>query len=191
MDGAFNRLTFANVAAFDGVVLATGAAVNKDMEKTLTKTDHVINLFALPVDHASVKDAFAIDTHRKRVTHTKRSMQTIVESEDPVQTVHWPGAFTEQSAARLVRHRLGNFTLVLDDATKALFNERTMRHLKTLRITLRVRRAIAVLLVTLNPQSPTGHHYNKDAFLKAAKARFNVPVINVMDKEDTAHETIP
>ncbi len=191
VDGAFNRVTFANVASLEGVVLATGAALNDDMETTLAKTAHVLRLFALPHTPESPADVLTIDTDEARHTVPQRHLSAVLNAGSSLRRVHWPGAFTERTARLLVNHRLANFTLVLDDATKAIIGERTMHHLDTLNITLNVRRPIRVVLITLNPYSPKGKHYDKDAFLRAAKAHFDVPVINVMDKEDPDHETHP
>ena len=41
-----------------------------------------------------------------------------------------------------------------------------------------------LLFVTINPFSPSGNHYDEKEFKEAMKKAVNVPVYNVMNKEE-------
>lgn len=188
IDGAFNRLTFASIESIDAIILATGASVHLDMDETIKKTLNAVNTFSLPlrempqltplekmvVYHEKIPTTF----DRKDYTHLIKLYQT-----NPFTALYVKGAITETLCNHFIRHQMKNFTLIAQDATKFLLPVRYSDYLKSLAIKKAVLRNINLLAVTINPESPTGKHYDAELFKHALAKKLDVPVINVKRTE--------
>lgn len=187
IDGAFDRKTFGNIPAIDGIVLSTGASVSPDMDETVRRTVLFVEAFDFPETKAD-RDPGQSMTIRTSAgtTSVEKSLVMFKESltRDSLLSIAINGAFTDSHVKALIDAEKGGFDLILEDATKLLVSPQNQRHLKTLKINISVRHRTPVVLVTINPYRPLGMDYDPDAFLKSVGNAMDLPVINVLGKDD-------
>lgn len=189
IDGAFDRKTFSSIPAIDGIVLSTGASVSPDMETTVRRTAQFVEAFDFPKTHeAQITDQdITIRTDERVRSIDKKTPDSFRASLsiDAIRSIDFKGAFTDGYAQVLIDAEKGDFNLILEDATKLILSPQNQRHLKTLNIHVSVRHKMSVVLVTINPYRPLGTDYDADAFLKAVIGVIDIPVINVLRKDDS------
>ncbi len=194
IDGAFNRLTFANIDCIGGIILATGASVNASMEKTVEYTQSILASFHYPKVKYDLplQAPMMVQTGKETFFVKKKTSQALhqLNFKEPLQRLYIKGAITPSLIDGFIKHDIRNFTLILEDATKLLIPPKYYKHLKTLNIEIVVRQAINLIAVTINPTSPKGINYPKKDFLEAIQAISTVPVYNVKESEE-ADETHP
>ncbi|MDO9628986.1 MAG: hypothetical protein Q7I99_03710 [Acholeplasmataceae bacterium] len=190
VDGAFNRMTFASIDSLDAIVLATGAAYSSDMEKTIRQTKHVVESFNL----SKSKDIEVVPLE-SLIVHTKTQHFSLMEKDintfkvvtsqilDSISYIYIKGAVTEKMIDFFIQYELRDFTLICDDPTKLLFKDHYFDYIEKLGINMEVITKTPLLLVTINPWSPIGHHYDAKLFLESIEKVLNVPVFNVMNME--------
>jgi len=190
VDGAFNRMTFANIESLDAIVLATGAAYSIDMNKTIQQTKHIVESFNLErtTVYSKIPDeSLIIHTKQRRLTFHEKSMNTFkmidLKLNEKIKSMYIKGAVTEQMIDFFIAHDFRDFTLVCDDATKLLFKDHYFDYIEKLNISLNVIHQTPLLFVTINPWSPIGHHYNEALFLDNIQKELTVPVYNVKKME--------
>jgi hypothetical protein len=190
VDGAFNRMTFANIESLDAIVLATGAAYSTDMNKTVLQTKHIVESFNLKktTDYTRTPDeSLIIHTKHRHLTFHEKNMNTFklidLELNEKIESMYIKGAITEQMIDFFIAHDFRDFTLVCDDATKLLFKDHYFDYIEKLNIQIHVIHQTPLLFVTINPWSPIGHHYNEALFLNVMQRELAVPVYNVKKME--------
>jgi molybdopterin-guanine dinucleotide biosynthesis protein len=180
IDGAFNRKTFASIAHLDGLILATGASFHPVMEDTIKQTQAIVESFTFP---KTSYDVTAVnDTTPKLYKNAKRKKHPIGYIL-PQKTLYIKGAITPSIIDNFIKHNYKNYTLIITEATKLLIPYTYFTYLHKLRLTVEVLHPIPLLCVTINPFSPKGHNYDKNAFFTAMQDAITIPVINVLEKE--------
>ena len=187
VDGAFNRITFANIDCIDGIILATGASVHAQMEKTVAYTKSIIDSFSFEQTiHPIPLQAPLMAQTKSDIYFCKRKTIASLNEKavkDTLQTLYLKGAITSSLIDGFIKHNYQHFTLVLEDATKLLIPPKYHTYLSNLAINIEVLKAIKLIAVTINPFSPKGNHYQPSAFLKAMQNATRVPVYNVLESE--------
>lgn len=186
IDGAFNRMTFANIKTIDGIVLASGASYHPVMEKTITKTKQIIKCFQF-VKTTLFKDkpkaAFVVKTRAQTVEIKEKKFEIFKQLVDTFKTeieaFYIKGALTNRMVDLLMQAKIENITLVCDDPTKPLLSDSQFLYLEKLNIKVEVIHPAELLFVTINPFSPSGQHYDQDLMLTKMKDAVAVPVYNV------------
>jgi hypothetical protein len=191
VDGAFDRKTFSGIALLDGIVLATGAAVSSDMETVIEKTKRVTDLYGFPksLHEDESKDApLAILKDGRWVTYPEKSpeyLKRIMSSlESPIHAIRLKKAITTQVANTLIESRNEHYDLIIDDPSKWVASNQSLKHFKALHVEVQVTRQIRLLMVTINPFSPKGASFDPMLFLKRSRQAIDHMVINVK-MEDT------
>ena len=184
IDGAFNRKTFASIESMDAIVLATGAALSKDMKDTIDKTKQVVLSFRLPLEnHSYMKDhdqmVILTDDHTLRYNHKR--VEEIIKHKSHIKMIEIKGALTVKLIECFVKNRLKDFKLVIEDSTKLMLNMNQYEHLKQLGISLHVLKQIPLIALTINPFSPMGHHYDKHIFAQEIKKYIDIDIYNVKE----------
>ena len=186
VDGAFNRMTFSNLKVFDGIVLAAGASYHNDMKRTIQKTKMIVDTFGLsPVDPKDF-DAFEliIDTKVGRKSYIRKdpsALEDIFQSVRQIETIYLKGAMTEAFVNQLIKHRMENITIVVEDPSRIMIHEKAYAHLNLLNIKLKIMHRCPLLFVTINPFRPIGASYDAEIFLKAMENEItNIPVYDIV-----------
>lgn len=190
VDGAFNRMTFANIANIEGIILATGAAVSPLMEKTIKQTKVVIDSFDLPksteYDDVPAHEMIIKAEGRPYNYSDKRfevASKAILALNGKIESIYLSGAITPRLINFFINNKIKKFILICKDPTKLLISERDFSHVKKLGIKIKIINPCPLLFLTINPFSPIGYHYDADRFLKAMKKELTIPVYNVKKME--------
>ena len=184
IDGAFNRKTFASIESMDAILLATGAALSKDMKDTIEKTKQVVLSFRLPVEnHSHIKDhnQMVILTNQGSFRYDHKQVEDIIVHKTDIKMIEIKGALTVKMIDCFVKNRIKNFKLVVEDSTKLMLNSNQYEHLKQLGITLHVLKQIPLVALTINPFSPMGYHYDKIVFYQEIKKHIDINIYNVKE----------
>ncbi len=104
VDGAFNRMTFANIDQIDGIVLATGAVVSPFMQETIKETKVIVDAFNLHksyrIEHTP-SDSLIIQTTFHRFGEKNKKLETIKHIvsniNDKIDLMYIKGAITPES----------------------------------------------------------------------------------------------
>ena len=183
IDGAFNRKTFASIDAMDAIIIATGAALSKDMNETIQKTKQVVLSFDLPIETSHIKKPYqmAILTNNDEKFIKEKNFDEIIPYQKDIETLEIKGALTTKMIEFIVKHRIKNFKLIIEDPTKLMLDIKQYEHLKQLNIKLCVVKQVPIIALTINPFSPSGYHYDKDAFYQEIKKHIDIDVYNVKE----------
>ena len=174
IDGAFNRKTFASIDSIDAIILATGAALSKDMNETIQKTKQIVSSFNLPKTNSYIKKS-----HHMAVI-TKKDVILLTYQID-VEAIEFKGALTTKMVNYMVMHRMKNFNLIIEDPTKIMIDHNQYEHLNQLGVKLFVLNQIPIIALTINPFSPSGHHYDKSIFYQEIKKQIDIDIYNVKE----------
>jgi hypothetical protein len=191
IDGAFDRMTFANLALLDTIILTTGASYHNDMDETIKHTKQIFSNFNLEktkhlinIDESNIIICYE---NLKQVGFDKDFIKLINElntSKNKIKFIFIKGAITSKYLDYFVSNKLNNFTLIIEDPTKLMFDYQCFSYLKQLNITLEVLKQSVISFITINPFNPSGYHYDKDEFLTQLKKEIPIPIYNVLDMED-------
>jgi len=117
---------------------------------------------------------------------TKKELNKIITSLKTIRlNILVDGALNRKTfaATPLIDLRLKDFTLIVDDATKLLINQKSFQYLNKLNINLEVIHPLMLDLITVNPHSVYSDSYDSDNFKQALKKHTSIKVINVLETE--------
>ena len=191
IDGAFNRMTFANIESIDAIVLAAGAATSPIMSQTIDQTKMIVDFFNLkksyrleeiPLESLIIQTTFhQASFDDKKITTMKHAF---TEINDKIDWIYIKGAITPRYIEYFTKKMMMDFTLICDDPTKLLIEQEHFLNLKKLNIEVSTIHPCPLLFVTINPFSPSGNHYDEKEFKEEMKKAVNVPVYNVLKMEE-------
>lgn len=183
VDGAFNRMTFASIESMDAVILATGASLSSDMHQTILKTKQVVSSFLLPKTKTMLNSKYkmAVKTKDEIQYFKDKDLNKLLELKDSIEILEIKGALTMKMAEFLVLYRFRNIKIILEDATKILLDVHAYEYLNYLNDELYVLKQVPLIAITINPFSPSGHHYDKDLFMDEMNKEFMLPIYNIKE----------
>ena len=200
VDGALDRTSSASPAITDACVLSTGAVVSRDMAKAVEQTVYRASLFSLEaVDDPQIKALWAQAESLKRPILVDLEGRETVLSEVPTalsagriiageisaetRAIIIPGALVTQTLMDVVQTSpyYKNIEWIIGDATKVFIDHKDWLYFNRIGVRIRVRHAIKLLAITVNPYAPAGYFYDSDVFREAIASRTKgIPVIDVM-----------
>lgn len=199
VDGALSRVSSASPGITEATILATGAVLDRDMKKVISKTFHQVHLFSLEglknkevislVGNAMVEEGITLierdlkTHHLKLKTALNASRKIISEMTTETKYIVFSGSLTSKIIKEIHEACGGTDVIfVVRDATKIFISERELNYFLKVGIQLRVLDEINLLAITINPYSPYGYNYNSEEFMREMKAYFkNFPVYNVLE----------
>lgn len=202
VDGALDRTSSASPAITDACILSTGAVVSRDMAKTVEQTVYRASLFNLEAIHEPLlQEAWQKAEHLRRpiliqcdgsetILHdvaTALSAGRIIAGEISEETTYIiiPGALVTQTLMDVVQMTpyYKNIEWIIGDATKIFIEHKDWLYFMRIGIKIRVRHAIKLMAITVNPYAPAGYFYDSDVFREAIAGRLkDIPVIDVMGR---------
>lgn len=183
IDGAINRVASASPSVSEGVVLATGAVLSRDMNKVIEETIHTINLFELPevkdnkaksiIEELIEDGKIAIIDNQYNVTHLNiktalNSGTTIAQNiTDDSRYVVLPGSLVKKTIDDIISttDKYKHVKFIITDGTKVFIEPKMWLIYKNKGFDVQVLESVNVLLVTINPYSPEGYYFNQEDFL--------------------------
>jgi molybdopterin-guanine dinucleotide biosynthesis protein len=183
IDGAFNRKTFASIDHMDAIIIATGAALSKDMNETIEKTKQVVLSFDLPIEKSHMDKPYhmCIITEKDKKLFKEKNFDEIIPYQKDILVLEIKGALTTKMIEFIVKNRIKNFKLIIEDPTKLMLDIKHYDYLKQLNIRLCVLKQVPIIAVTINPFSPSGYHYDKNRFYQEIKKHIDIEVYNVKE----------
>ncbi len=199
IDGAVDRRSIASPDSADAIILATGAAVSRNMKKMVEETLHVVNLFQLPeLEDSEIIKVLSDDRTLEKIQLISKSGGKVRMKEleldtglmasntldqaigDETEYVFLPGALTAGVLTDIHPKKLGRLTFVLKDPTKIFIGVKHWQQLAKKGLKVKVIKNIKVAAVTVNPYAPAGYSFDQEELLKTMQnALGDMPVINV------------
>jgi hypothetical protein len=190
IDGAFDRMTFANLKLLDKIILTTGASYHNDMDETIRHTKQIFLNFNLEKTkhNINIKDSNIVIKYDdlQQIGLEKDFYKLIDElklNHRKIEFIHIKGAITTRYLEHFIKHQLSDFILIVEDPTKLMFDHQYFSYLNQLNIKIEVINQCIISFITINPFNPNGYHYDKDEFLNKLKKEVSIPIYNVLDME--------
>lgn len=200
VDGALDRTSSASPAITDACILSTGAVVSRDMMKTVEQTAYKVSLFNLPeVEDEAICELWEQADALKRPILVKNSGEFVVLEDvatalnagrtiakaidDEVKMLIIPGALVTKTVMEIIHTtpHYKNFEWIIGDATKVFIDYKDWLYFMRVGVHIKVRRAIKLIALTINPYAPMGYYYDSGSFKQALEAKISqVPVLDVM-----------
>jgi molybdopterin-guanine dinucleotide biosynthesis protein len=198
VDGAISRKSLASPIVTQATILATGAEVSQNMEKTIDETVFTWELFNLPTFHdTELHKAF---TEIKRVGYIDKNLQahsfavsTSLDAQRVIidsfalapQYLVIKGVITDSLIESLFSYPedVEKIPFIIQDATKLFISYVNYKKFLLAGGKFLVSKPIKLLCITANPYSPSGYSYPTTKFLKKLRENILVPVFDVIGEE--------
>ena len=195
IDGAFDRQSSAAPVVSKQVVLATGATLCRNLEQLISITRSRVEQLTLSECTCDIK-RLAANTAEKAVVISGSTVKGISIPTTLLSTEEWQELLLPKYDTLLVRgavgEGLGNALLkvsrppqvIIEDGSKVFLGEILWRQLALKGVSFKVRQAINLLGVTINPTYPGSTGFDPAELLtKMGKSLFPLPVIDFMKEE--------
>ncbi len=199
VDGAIDRKSSAAPSISQAVILSTGAVVNRDMNRVIEETVHLVNLFNIPQveDSKAVgvigelmdkgKIAIVDEYFKVNVLQLKSALNStkiIGENINPnSRYIVIPGSLTSNMVEDMLTYinKYKQVHIVVPDATKIFIPPEKWQKFMKLGTNIRVQNPINLVAITLNPYSPEGYYFNPEKFLKNMRNYIrDIPVVDLL-----------
>ena len=197
VDGSFDRIAAAAPTVTGRVVLAAGAAYSTSMGETVAQVRHVLDVFdtpaVLPAIQATVEKAVQIAPvcvvtlagaiYEVKVPSALGNPELIADALAAQQAngayLVLNGALSDRLVMTLLRRRINQAHLVVNDPTHVLVERNLWRRWRRFGGQVFARRRVELLAVTTNPYSPVGQPYDASEFFEAVRAIAGRPVFDL------------
>lgn len=154
IDGAAGRRSLGAASVADGVLLCSGASLDRSMEKVAAETAFIAGLMGLPLYEEAAEGDILL-----------------------------PGAVTDSVLTEWLKQgrELAGKRLVTDDPSKLLFSAALYGRLGRLGAQMCLKARPKLLAVAVNPVSARGWRFDAEAFRRTVAARVAVPVVDVKE----------
>jgi hypothetical protein len=197
IDGALSRKSTAVSELCDGVILATGAALSNKIDYVVNETVHRIQMLSLhTVDDKEIirisndfKEEKIILINRD-YTHKSLNVSTSLSAyKEILENINGEtmcilirGIITEKLLLQIINSGKvkKDITIIAENGTKLFISSDIFyRYLNTCG-KIKVLNSINVFLVTCNPCSPSGYHFDNKEFIEKLQKKINLPVLNIL-----------
>ena len=194
VDGSLDRRASAAPALSEGTIIATGAALSRNMEVVIQKTKHIVSLYSIPKADDSILEIAARAVENKETVIvdgegccftacTQISLNSgaaIAEKlTEKSKYAILSGSATFDTLKDIVMSKRDKVQIIVKDATRIFINENELFMLRKMGMNIRVIEALNIIAVTVNPYSPEGYYFDPEEFLQ--KMREAIPNIAVFD----------
>lgn len=204
VDGAAGRTFLANPDVVGSFVIATGAAMDTDIDSAAAETMHALHVFTLPWPEEALR--------ARAMSLVQRGMSAVVEPEGSVRTLPWATLLGREEelteglgpddvaliCARAVGDRLletlglwlarrrrqrpqARFEVIAADPSKIAAGSQTVCRFEDAGGALKVLKRARVIAITCNPSSPSGAGYDPMDFVRrVSEVVDNLPVFDLV-----------
>ncbi|MFA6033097.1 MAG: hypothetical protein WC889_09380 [Myxococcota bacterium] len=199
VDGSIDRKALSTPALCDGTVLATGAALGRDMEKVVRETAHTVRLLSLPLapEQLLARGRELADERQNAVVASDGTWEqfgsTTLAGADDVEArmnadtvaVVLGGALTGRSLPK--RPPGCEVAICVQNPTRMFLDTEELRILEGRGYRFSVLYSAPVLAVAVNPLAPDGFQFDRAEFFAAMKEALTpVPVIDVVPGDQSS-----
>ncbi len=193
IDGAIDRRAASSPAVADGLVMATGAVLGKDIEQVVALTKDAVDLVRLPAAGGALADT-ALDGNEEHIALERRLVLTaepteiaaLLREHPKASTFLIDGALGERFLEGLLAarpERAGReLRFVVGDPTKVFLSRRGPGWYQRQGLSIEVLRTVALRAITVNPVAPQSHRFASERLRELINAAIgDVPVLDVLD----------
>ena len=185
IDGAVDRRAAASPEVSDGLVMATGAVLDRDIEQVVSQTVDAVALIRLETIAEDSLDMAVELPPRFVLTAEPEQIARQLDARPEARQLLVSGALPERfldSLAQALRRRKRELEVVVADPTRVFLWGRGPGWFERQGVHLRTLSPIRLLALTVNPVAPQSHRFDS-AELRArlAEAIPNVPIFDVLD----------
>jgi hypothetical protein len=182
IDGAIDRRAASSPAVADGLVMATGAVLGKDIEQVVAITQNAVELVRLT---RTDEDGTPVDG-RLVLSGEPAEIAALLREHPDTSTFVVGGALGERFLEGLLaarRERAGReLEIVVGDPTKVFLARRGASWYRRQGLSIGVRRTIELLAITVNPVAPQSHRFESRRLRELIQAAIpDIPVLDVCD----------
>ncbi|MGL5056512.1 MAG: hypothetical protein ACRC6A_03955 [Fusobacteriaceae bacterium] len=195
VDGALSRFSVGSPIITEAIVLSTGASVSINPKEVIKKTRHVINLLKLEnIDWEKKADLLELEDGIYKITLNgevinKLPIKSLLNFSGLEKnifnencTLYLTGALTERFIENLIKQSfIENVEILVKDFTKIFLSEEILNRFIRKGGKLKVLLNTALIAITVNPVSPTGHILDWKQLVKEIGDFTDVPVINLRE----------
>ncbi len=196
IDGAIDRKSIASPETSDAIILSTGAVLSRSMRKVVDETAHIVNLYSIPemeageartlIEENNCDDRIMLIDKEGEITKlnltTGLGSSRFIDDEIDESTayVYIPGAFTNSVIIDIDSKKLKQVTFILKNPTKIFLNAMDWARFRKKGLKVNVLKNIEIAAITVNPWSPAGYTFDREALSQAMKEAIpGMPVIDV------------
>lgn len=201
IDGAISRKSFGNPYISDGLILATGASISRNINEVVRRTANVVKLLSIE----QIQDEEVIYYIKKIFKHNKLgliyenmnykiidvvtaldcSKLLTEELKNKPEYIAIKGVISDKLIEDIIRstHSIKGITFVVEDGTKLFLKYDTYEKFKKMGGKIKCLKKINILAVTSNPTSPYGYSFSGGELLNLLRENIDVPVYDVVGGE--------
>jgi len=191
IDGAVDRRAIAGPETSDGIILATGAVLSRDIQKVAHETAYLVGLYSLPeLEEGAVKEIFSKSdkiTAIKSGKEIELDIKTGLDAgnllddfiDKDTEYVYIPGALTGGLISGIHPQKFQNTVFVVKEPTKIFLASSEWNVLKKKGFRLMVLKSIKLAAISVNPASPAGFFFEREKLLEIMENA--IPGIRIID----------
>ncbi|HLL92272.1 MAG TPA: hypothetical protein VK252_04970 [Solirubrobacteraceae bacterium] len=192
IDGAIDRRAASSPDVADGLVMSTGAVLDRDIEGVVRQTREAVELVRLPVvedGHAPLQlpPRFALTADAEQVAE-------LLDAHPDARSLGVAGALPDHFLGHLehaLRRRRRELVVAVADPTKVFLSARGPAWYRAQGIDLRALRPIALRAITANPVAPQSHRFDAERLLALLRdAIDDVPILDVVNVDQRVSATV-
>jgi hypothetical protein len=194
IDGAVDRRAASSPQVSDGLVMATGAVLDREIAEVVRQTRDAVDLVRMPL---AEEDVEALPLPPRFVLTAEAEQIAQLLDENPLaRRLTVAGALPERFLRSLLhplRHRRRELTLVVADPTRVFLWKRGPEWYRQQGVDLRALERIELRALTVNPLAPQSHRFDS-ATLRGAleEAIPDVPIFDVLHPDyEGVHDARP
>jgi hypothetical protein len=187
IDGAIDRRAASSPTVADGLVMATGAILDADIERVVAATKDAVDLVRLPQAGNRVPEDERLALARQLVLNSEPAEIAALLREHPrASTFVVDGALGERFLEGLLTARTERagraLRIVVGDPTKVFLSRRGPEWYRRQGLEIEVSRTIELKALTVNPVAPQSHRFDSKRLRELLEAAIaDVPVLDVFD----------
>ena len=192
IDGSIDRRAASSPAVADGLVIATGAVLGKEIEQVVAATRDAVELVRLPLADAGPADASndgstgPVLERNLALGAEPAEIAALLREHPGASTFHVEGALSERFLEGLLAARTARagreLRIVVGDPTKVFLTHRGVGWYCRQGVAIEVRRTIALQAITVNPVAPQSHRFDSRQLRELIEAAVeDVPILDVLD----------
>jgi hypothetical protein len=161
IDGAIDRRAASSPDVSDGLIMSTGAILDRDIEEVVRRTVEAVQLVRLPLAENGLQ-AMRLEP-RFALTAEKEQLASLLDAHPDARRLEVAGALPDRFLRELLqaaRRRRRELVVVVSDPTKVFLSERGPAWYRAQGIDVQTRCSIDLKAITVNPVAPQSHHFD-------------------------------
>lgn len=195
IDGAINRKAISKPQIIDGLIVATGAVLNRKFYNVIQETKRKIKHILIPQLNIEFSekheyDNLLFDENNNFKNGFNGPLLRITQNiKNILGNLKINIIYTKRSVSESLLDYLASITaenncnicVVARDHTNVFLEERTVEYFEKRGVYLRVRNAVKIIGISVNPTSPLSHSFDSEMLVSEIQKEFNeIPVFDVL-----------